>query len=423
MSILSILKKSYAGIAVGLMLTAGTALATPELTEDGLYATFNVSQGGSSLGNFTARLNYAEVPRTVANFVGLAEGDKTWIDPVTFEAKNSPYYDGIIFHRVISGFMIQGGSPQGTGTDGPGYTFSDEFDPTLRHDAAGILSMANSGPDTNGSQFFVTLGATSWLDDKHSVFGSIVDGLDVVQAVGAVSVDGSDRPLTDVVIDSVVITRVGTAALGFDASAQALPTVEATDLALALDGAGFEATYTQQGNRQYFTSTSTDLINWSSLQSSPLLREVDAAGATALSLEGVFDTATEPKGFLQQAVVHYPDPILSPPDALNKELILNLSADDTVRYAILEPEASVYGDYGTATLNAETPGTLRFYFWRENPYRVDFYAESVGIVPIRASLVFETAASGSFSGEAYPPSSPSFDISGTFTLGDIPPVD
>jgi len=133
--------------------------------ESGTYAVFDTTEG-----SFTVRLFEKEVPKTVANFVGLAEGTKEWRDPSTGEKKTGPYYDGIIFHRVISGFMIQGGDRLGTGTGGPGYNFGDEFHPSLRHSRPGILSMANAGPNTNGSQFFITLGPTPHLDNRHSVF-------------------------------------------------------------------------------------------------------------------------------------------------------------------------------------------------------------------------------------------------------------
>jgi peptidyl-prolyl cis-trans isomerase A (cyclophilin A) len=125
-------------------------------------------------GSFTVRLFDQEVPDTVANFVGLAEGTKEWTHPGTRQKMtNTPFYDGIVFHRVIEGFMIQGGDPLGQGMGGPGYKFNDEFHPSLRHSKAGILSMANAGPNTNGSQFFTTLGPTPHLDNRHSVFGEV----------------------------------------------------------------------------------------------------------------------------------------------------------------------------------------------------------------------------------------------------------
>jgi peptidyl-prolyl cis-trans isomerase A (cyclophilin A) len=161
----------------------------------------------TTLGNFTAELFDTKVPGTVANFAGLADGSKPWTHPKTGERHTTPYYDGIVFHRVIQGFVIQGGDPLGQGHGGPGYQFEDEFHPDLRHDRAGILSMANAGPNTNGSQFFVTLGPTPHLDRKHSVFGAVVKGLDVVQKIGAVPVDRNDRPITPVAMTKVTIER------------------------------------------------------------------------------------------------------------------------------------------------------------------------------------------------------------------------
>ena len=168
----------------------------------GMYAQFTTSEG-----QFTVRLFDKEAPNTVENFVGLAEGTKHWTDPRTNQQVRKPYYDGIIFHRVIDGFMIQGGDPLGQGIGGPGYTFPDEFHPKLRHSKAGILSMANRGPNTNGGQFFITLGPTPHLDDRHSVFGEVVDGLDVIQAIGRTKTDARDKPLKDVVIQSITVER------------------------------------------------------------------------------------------------------------------------------------------------------------------------------------------------------------------------
>jgi peptidyl-prolyl cis-trans isomerase A (cyclophilin A) len=158
-------------------------------------------------GDITVELYDERVPNTVENFVGLATGDREWEDPETGETRTDPLYEDIVFHRVIEDFMIQGGDPTGTGRGGPGYTFDDEFDEELRHDGAGVLSMANRGPNTNGSQFFITLGAQPHLDDKHAVFGRVVDGMDVVEAIGDVETDGDDRPLEEVRLDSVSVDR------------------------------------------------------------------------------------------------------------------------------------------------------------------------------------------------------------------------
>ena len=162
----------------------------------------------TSEGNFTARLFDAETPNTVANFAGLADGSKEWTDPRSGRKVTQPYFNGTVFHRVIDGFMIQGGDPLGQGTGGPGFTFADEFHPKLRHSKAGMLSMANRGPNTNGGQFFITLAATPWLDDKHSVFGEIVDGMDVVKKIGSTATSKpGDRPLKPITVESVTIEK------------------------------------------------------------------------------------------------------------------------------------------------------------------------------------------------------------------------
>src|SRR5918912_1138064 len=166
-----------------------------------LYAHFTTREV-----NFTARLVDEETPQTVANFTGLADGTKEWTDPRSGQKVKKPYFNGTIFHRVIDGFMIQGGDPLGQGTGGPGYTFADEFNPKLRHSKPGILSMANRGPNTNGGQFFITLAATPWLDGKHSVFGEIVEGMDVVTKIGSTptSKPGA-RPVKPITIQQVTI--------------------------------------------------------------------------------------------------------------------------------------------------------------------------------------------------------------------------
>ena len=154
----------------------------------------------TNMGTFEAELYAKECPETVWNFVNLAEGRQE-----TERAGN--FYDGLTFHRVIEGFVLQGGCPQGTGTGGPGYRFKDEFDSSLRHDGEGMLSMANAGPGTNGSQFFVTLNPTPHLDDRHSVFGKVTEGLDIVRKIGSIKTGTMDKPLEAVVMNSVTIKR------------------------------------------------------------------------------------------------------------------------------------------------------------------------------------------------------------------------
>ena len=158
-----------------------------------IYAAFDTTEG-----KFKIELFAAQAPRTVENFVSLAEGAKT----------GKPFYDGTIFHRVIPDFMIQGGDPQGTGRGGPGYRFADEFHPELKHSKPAILSMANAGPNTNGSQFFITVAATPFLDNRHSVFGEVTEGYDVVKKISQAPRNAQDRPLKEVRVNSVKIERV-----------------------------------------------------------------------------------------------------------------------------------------------------------------------------------------------------------------------
>ena len=162
----------------------------------------------TTLGDIKINLFQDQAPKTVRNFVGLADGSKEWTHPKTNSKTNEPLYDGTIFHRVIPGFMIQGGDPLGTGTGGPGYRFEDEFHGELTFDRPYLLAMAKSGPGTNGSQFFITVAPTAWLNRKHSIFGEVADqeSRDIVDAIAAVPTGGQDRPKENVVINSVTIT-------------------------------------------------------------------------------------------------------------------------------------------------------------------------------------------------------------------------
>ncbi|MBZ5514537.1 MAG: peptidylprolyl isomerase [Acidobacteriia bacterium] len=169
----------------------------------GLYAVFE-----TTLGEVACRLFPDKAPKTVENFVGLAQGIKEFVDPQTRARVKRPFYDGLIFHRVIPKFMIQGGCPLGSGTGGPGYKFADEFSKDLRFDRPGKLAMANSGPDTNGSQFFITVAATDWLTNHHTIFGEVVRGYEVVEKIANASRDRSDRPTTAVVMHSLRIVEV-----------------------------------------------------------------------------------------------------------------------------------------------------------------------------------------------------------------------
>ena len=188
-------------LAAFLVALSGITTAAQE-KKGPLYATIK-----TSAGDVVVLLFEDKAPKTVANFVGLATGTKEWTDPKSRQQVKRPLYNGTIFHRVIPDFMIQAGDPLGNGTGGPGFRFEDEFHPELKHSKAGILSMANAGPNTNGSQFFITMKVTPWLDGKHSVFGEVVKGQEVVSAIANMPRDSRDKPVKDVVLQEVVISR------------------------------------------------------------------------------------------------------------------------------------------------------------------------------------------------------------------------
>lgn len=186
--------------------TAPAETAKPSASKygPGIYAHFTTTKG-----NFIIKFFDKDAPKTVENFVGLAEGKKPWTDPRSGRQIRRPYYRNVLFHRVIPNFMIQGGDPEGTGMGGPGYTFDDEISPNHKHNKAGIVSMANRGPNTNGGQFFITVAPYPSLDGKYSIFGEVVEGLENVVAISKVPrSQGNNRPLTDVVINNVRIERV-----------------------------------------------------------------------------------------------------------------------------------------------------------------------------------------------------------------------
>ena len=171
------------------------------MAED-LFATLSTSAGDIRLQLFP---NHA--PKTVANFVDLAEGSREWVDPRSGNRTSEPLYNGTVFHRVISGFMIQGGDPLGTGTGGPGYRFNDEIHPELAFTKPYLLAMANAGPGTNGSQFFITVAPTGWLTGKHTIFGEVTKGADIVDAIATVKTGSMDRPVTPVTVESISVDR------------------------------------------------------------------------------------------------------------------------------------------------------------------------------------------------------------------------
>jgi peptidyl-prolyl cis-trans isomerase A (cyclophilin A) len=183
---------------LGWQITGGAKMANQ--TEN-VYAVLE-----TSLGKIVCQLYPEQAPLTVKNFVGLSKGEQPWLDPQSKEIVKKPLYNETIFHRVIPDFMIQGGDPLGNGMGGPGYKFDDEFSDDLQFDQVGRLAMANSGPRTNGSQFFITVAETPWLNNRHTIFGQVVSGMEIVEKISLVERDGNDRPKKEVVLKNVTIT-------------------------------------------------------------------------------------------------------------------------------------------------------------------------------------------------------------------------
>jgi peptidyl-prolyl cis-trans isomerase A (cyclophilin A) len=215
----------------GFVLIAGLLLGTALIARgqgEGIFAEFN-----TSMGSFTCRLEYASSPKAVANFIGLATGQRPWLDQTKGAVRTDRFYDGLIFHRVVPGFVIQGGSPNGQGTDGPGYKFLDEFTNSLRYASAGVLGMANTGTNSNGAQFFITVSPQPTLNDRYTIFGELIGGTNVVLDITRVGTDFNGRPTNNIVLQSVEIRRVGQAASDFDINAQGLPLVTSQRLDIA----------------------------------------------------------------------------------------------------------------------------------------------------------------------------------------------
>jgi cyclophilin family peptidyl-prolyl cis-trans isomerase len=228
---------------------------------DGLYAKFTTTKG-----DITAKLYFEQTPRTVAHFVALAEGTQPFIDFAHPSVAKRPFYDGLTFHRVIKGFVIQSGSPNGLGTDGPGYTIANEIQPALTHNRAGMLGAARtSQQDTYGAQFYFTLTNTPALDGQYTVWGETVEGLDVVLAIGDVPTGANDKPVAPVVIEKVEILRLGAAALAFDPAkvTPSLPEPRTKALTMEVGTNSLNFTWQTNANASYRILYSPSLRTWS----------------------------------------------------------------------------------------------------------------------------------------------------------------
>lgn len=369
----------------------------PLMAQDGIYADFT-----TSMGSFSCKLHYDRAPKTVANFIALTTGERGWLDLNTGAAKRTPFFDSLTFHRVISGFVIQGGSRNGLGTDGPGYTFQDEFNSTLRHDKAGILSMANSGLNSNGSQFFITLAATPHLDDVHSVFGEVTSGLSVVQAIGNVPVGANDKPVTPVVMQNVVIRRVGTAAQAFDISAQGLPSVGGAGPNFVRSGASSLLQFPKSLYSEYTLFDSANLQTWNG---SRIALYVTPPPNNDLD---VSSSAVGPAHFYRVAEVAYPGPIYTPPSVAGNTLQLNFTVGISGTLVL------AFNNSGGGT-SSYMGGTITSYEWAQEAYRGQLLLYTTTLVPFSLNHVFTSPTGGFFKGTAFLNTGEQLTVGGTFT--------
>jgi peptidyl-prolyl cis-trans isomerase A (cyclophilin A) len=288
----------------------------------------------TSKGDFTIQLSSetaAYAPQTAANFIRLAEGTTSWIDPITGQVKKEPYYNGVIFHRVIAGFMSQTGSRKGDGTDGPGYNFRDDFTEEMTHSEAYIVSMANSGPNTNGAQFFITASAQPSLNGVHSVFGMVIlydapeDGTSddevgrkVCDAINAVATDINDKPLEDVVIQSITIRRVGAWAQSFDEHAQGLPEVSAPLEQVDYQGSQVSLVVEQPASSLTRYCHTPDLNIWE--VSEEIYRDHDDSPFSSIDVSSV--SLNQDKHFFNVSQVAYETGVLWPSALTGKTLTI-----------------------------------------------------------------------------------------------------
>lgn len=380
-------------ILCGLILCCANRLVAQA---NGIFADFK-----TSMGSYTCRLDYAIAPKAVANFIGLATGQQTWLDLNTGLVRTNPFYNGLIFHRVIKDFMNQSGSPNGQGTDGPGYVFTDEFSTAARHDGPGVLSMANSGTDSNGAQYFVTVKATPWLDDVHTVFGRVVGGLDVVLSINGVATI-TDKPLTNVVVETVTIRRVGAAAQAFNIHAKGLPTLSNPTVKATAQGTNVSLLFGRAAHVDSQLFSSPNLTSWSSKRLGITLDQPVLGGISTL--------ATNPMEFFRVAQVQYGGSTLAPPNVAGRTLTIQFGNGlGTITFQF---NATNGGSY---TYTKGASGTITHYEWIQEAYVGRLWPiECSNLSPMTLRLNFDTLSRGTFTGTVYTASP--FAVSGTFIL-------
>jgi cyclophilin family peptidyl-prolyl cis-trans isomerase len=449
----------------GLFFTLGIAFGSVFCARgqgEGIFAEFN-----TSMGSFTCRLEYAYAPKAVANFIGLATGQRSWLDQNTGAVKTEKYYDGLTFHRVINGFVIQSGSRNGQGTDGPGYAFLDEFTNSLRYANTGVLGMANSGTNSNGAQFFVTVGSQTSLNDHYTIFGELTGGTNVVLDINRVGADFNDKPTNNIVLQSVVIRTNGAAAAAFDINAQGLPVVTSQRLGIASSSSNLVSltfsnhAYTENFlfsspnlyvpglytnvyvTTNYFVTNTTVITNYTTNIVGGVTNVTSTnVNVTNVSLTSLYATNTyrtnlaawtsqslgievpnapmtntfylaknQHSTFFKLAQINYP-PIYVPRNLYNRTLTLNFDTGQGT--IVVNFDGSGGGTYTPPP--GDPPGTIKNYSWSQTYYQggLDPITYSGFILPMSLTFYFNSPSNGYFNGTVNSPAS--YNVTGTFTL-------
>jgi len=345
----------------------------------------------TSMGAFTCDLRYVESPQAVANFIGLAEGSRPWIDPATGTVRiGVPYYNGVTFHRVIAGFMDQSGSRNGLGTDGPGYTFRDEITNGLTNSAAGVLSMANSGMNTNGAQFFITVSAQPSLNGSYTIFGNVTSGMSVVTAINNVpkSLNASNElavPIIPVIIQSIGIRRVGAAAQAFDINAQNLPVCGGVQGSLKVIPAVsvsyvMSAPQPAASDFQIFRSINTQ--SWSKL--GELYQGTGSVGDPEIIFE---DSNIAARAFYSLPLVQYPG-ALGPASTASRTLTVNFGAAYLLYQFNAAASGGTYQYFNGATLSNGTITQLDF---QDGPWSGVWMISHSSLSPLRITAALDSS--------------------------------
>lgn len=352
----------------------------------------------TTMGVFTCQLCYADSPQAVANFIGLAEGARPWIDPATGAVRcGVPYYNGSQFHRVIDGFMNQSGSRNGLGTDGPGYSFRDEFTPGLTHAEAGVLSMANSDKNTNGAGFFITVAARPDLDGRYTIFGNVTDGMSVVMAINGVPKSYNSRnelavPITPVIINSIGIRRVGAEAQAFDINAQNVPICGGVAGSLKVTPGvmvDYVLTAPQPAATILQAFRSPNLQAWTQL--GEIYQGTGSTGESEITFE---DSAIAASAFYNVPLVQYPD-ALGPATTGGRTLTATFGSQQLIYQINAAGDGGIYQYFNGATLSS---GTITYLDFASSPWSATWTFHHSGLQSIQITGALDSATASLIQG-------------------------